>query len=131
MGKYHGQIDVLHSEAERIPIANTYSNPSYTLRDRSHDQLLVLLETPASSSRSVVRLNLAQGDATGDASLPALTDRVTVLGLGQTYASTQPSKDPPEVLQEVTMGVVSNRQCQDMYDEYQYFLPSISDDMVW
>jgi len=127
VGKYYGQIDIQHNEAERIPIANTYSNPSFTLRDRSHDQLLVLLETPASGPRPVIRLNLAQE---GDAGIPTLTDRVTVLGLGQTYSSSQPITDAPEALQEVTMGVVSNRRCQEMYDEYQYFLPSISDDMV-
>lgn len=128
MGKYYGQIDIQNNEAERIPIANTYRNPRFTLRDRSHDQLLVLLETPANASRPVVRLNLAQE---GDASLPALTDRVTVLGLGQTYSSNQPIRDPPGALQQVTMGVIPNRQCQDIYDEYQYFLPGISDDMVW
>mmetsp|Transcript_36237 Transcript_36237/g.87745 ORF Transcript_36237/g.87745 Transcript_36237/m.87745 type:complete len:262 (-) Transcript_36237:513-1298(-) len=129
VGKYHGQIDVQHNEAERIPIANTYSNPRFTLRDRSHDQLLVLLEFPASATRPVVRLNLVQGG--GDAAVPSLTDRVTVLGLGQTYSSTQQTTGPPEVLQQATMGVVSNRQCQEMYDEYEFFLPSISDDMVW
>eukprot|EP00526_Cylindrotheca_closterium_P011252 CAMPEP_0113640816 /NCGR_PEP_ID=MMETSP0017_2-20120614/21423_1 /TAXON_ID=2856 /ORGANISM="Cylindrotheca closterium" /LENGTH=493 /DNA_ID=CAMNT_0000552119 /DNA_START=372 /DNA_END=1853 /DNA_ORIENTATION=- /assembly_acc=CAM_ASM_000147 len=128
VGKYHGQIDVQHNEAERIPIANTYSNPRFTLRDRSHDQLLVLLEFPASATRPVVRLNLVQGG--GDAAVPSLTDRVTVLGLGQTYSSTQQTTGPPEVLQQATMGVVSNRQCQEMYDEYEFFLPSISDDMV-
>jgi hypothetical protein len=128
VGKYHGQIDVQHNEAERIPIANTYSNPRFTLRDRSYDQLLVLLESPASATRPVVRLNLFHG---GDASLLALTARVTVLGLGQTYSSTQATKDPPEILQQVTMGVVSNRQCQQMYDQYEFFLPKISSDMIW
>jgi len=109
LGKYYGQIDTQHSEAERIPISNTFSNPSFTLRDRSHDQLLVLLENPANSARPVVRLNLSEG---GDSNIPTLSDRVTVVGLGQTYASTQPSSGPPQVLQQVTMGVVSNVQCQ-------------------
>lgn len=127
MGKYYGQVDDQNSDAERIPIANTYSNPRFTLRDRSHDQLLVLLESPANANRPVVRLNLVHGG--GDASLPS--DRVTVLGLGQTYSSTQPTADASDVLQQVTMGVVPNRQCQEMYDEYKFFLPSISDDMVW
>ncbi|CAJ1956715.1 unnamed protein product [Cylindrotheca closterium] len=128
VGKYHGQIDVQHNEAERIPIVDTYSNPRFTLSNRSHDQLLVLLESPASATRPVVRLNLLQGG--GDAALPVLTDRVTVLGLGQTYSSTQQTQDPPKVLQQVTMGVVSNRQCQEMYDEYEFFVPKISNDMI-
>jgi secreted trypsin-like serine protease len=128
IGKYHGQItDVNDSNAEeRIAIAKTYTNPLFTLRDRAQDQMLIELTTPATTN-SVVKVNL---DNTGLA-LREGNDLVTVIGLGQTYSSTDPTVEPPDILQQVTMQIVPNSECQDMYDEYAYFVPTITEDMIW
>lgn len=116
-----------HSNAEeRIEIAKTYTNPSFTLRDRAQDQMLIELTTSATTN-SFAKVNL---DNTGLA-LRGENDLVTVIGLGQTYSSTDPTVEPPDILQQVTMRIVPTSACQDMYDEYAYFVPTITEDMIW
>lgn len=122
VGKYTSQLD--STSEERIQIAKTHTNPSFTLRDRSHDQMLIELSTP-SNNGTLAKLRFDRVINDGD------DTRITVIGLGQTYTSTDPTVEPPQVLQQVEMGIVSNAECQAMYDEYDYFTPSISDDMIW
>jgi secreted trypsin-like serine protease len=118
-------MDVNNTE-ERIEIAKTYTNPLFTLRDRAQDQMLIELTAPATTN-TFVKINL---DDTGLA-LREENDLVTVIGLGQTYSSTDPTVEPPDILQQVAMPIVPNSACQDMYDEYAYFVPTITEDMIW
>eukprot|EP00980_Cylindrotheca_fusiformis_P006099 scaffold1311_cov99-Cylindrotheca_fusiformis.AAC.16 len=133
---------------ETIRITNQYPNPAFTLRERSQDQMLIALATPVRTTKQFVKVHLKNddNDDTNSSDNHASTtttimleedDRVTVLGVGQTYTPTDPIITKPSSsldssnLKQVEMGIVSNSKCQDMYDQYAYSIPSISDDMIW
>lgn len=94
----------LDSGGEEIPVSDIYVNPGYEDFGDGDDLALLKLASDAPGTISPVQLNTAADPAAGD--------DVRAAGWGNTVAGTDNGSLYPNELQQGTMQIVSNSDCQ-------------------